>query len=147
MANRFYLKGKKHFAWGDVVWKAAGGSTIRCFLVDSADYTVDTTAHEFLSDIPVAAREGGSGTGYNQGAPMTLIDAADDGVLDAADTTMTTVSGDQAEYIVIYKQGTSDADSILLLLFDTATGLAITPNGNDILITWPNVAGTLLAKL
>ncbi len=146
MANRFYLKGKKHFAMGDIAWKAAAGSTIRCFLVDSADYTVDTTAHEFLSDIPVAAREGGSGTGYNQGAQLTLIDAADDGILDASDTTLTAVTGDQAEYIVIYKQGTSDADSILILLIDVATGLAITPNGNDILIQWDNGANKI-AKL
>jgi hypothetical protein len=146
MANRFYLKGKKHFAFGDIVWKAAAGSTIRCFIVDSADYTVDTSAHEFLSDVPAAAREGGSGTGYNQGALMTLIDAADDGILDAADTTMSAVTGDQAEYIVIYKQGTADADSILLLLIDVATGLAITPNGNDILITWDNGANKI-AKL
>jgi hypothetical protein len=140
MANRWYVKGKKHFGLGDIAWKAAGGSTIRCFIVDSADYTVDTNAHEFLSDIPAAAREGGSGTGYNQGALMTLIDAADDGILDAADTTMTAVTGDQAEYIVIYKQGTADGDSILLLFIDVATGLAITPNGNDILIQWSNAA-------
>lgn len=146
MANRWYDKGKKHFAFGDVVWKAAGGSTIRAFLVDSADYTVDTVGHEFLSSVTIAGREGGTGTGYNQGALLTLIDAADGGILDAADTTFSAVSGDQAEYIVIYKQGTSDADSILLLLIDTATGLAITPSGGDIIVQWDNGANKI-AKL
>jgi hypothetical protein len=140
--SAFYANGRKHFAMGDIAWKAAGGSTIRAFLLDSADYTVDLAAHEFLSSVPAAARIGGTGTAYNQGAPLTLIDPAD-GVLDANDVTMSTVSGDQAEYILIYKQGTADADSILILLVDTATGLPVTPGGGDILITWDNGANKI----
>ena len=47
MANGFYQKGMQHFAFGDIVWKASAGSTIKASLIDSAAYTVDLVNHEF----------------------------------------------------------------------------------------------------
>jgi hypothetical protein len=45
------------FARGEVVWKASGGSNIRTALVDTADYTVDLAAHDFMNDVAAGARE------------------------------------------------------------------------------------------
>jgi len=71
MADGFYLKGMKHFAFGDIIWKASGGSSIKTSLIDAADYTVNLTTHECLSDVAGAGIEETSGA-------MTLIDEPPD---------------------------------------------------------------------
>jgi hypothetical protein len=136
--NRLYDKGRNAFARGEIQWKV-GGSTIRIMLVDSALYIVDYANDEFLSSIPVGARVGDNGnTGYNQGALVTLLNPTA-GICDAADTTILAVPpGGPYEYIVIYKQGTSDADSQLIALLDTATNLPVTTAGSDVLASWDN---------
>jgi hypothetical protein len=67
------------------------------------------------------------------------------GVFDAADVTITTVSGDQFEYIIIYKDTGTASTSNLIACIDTATGLPCTPNGGDITITWDNGANKIFA--
>ena len=47
MANGFYQMGMKHFAFGDIIWKAAGGSNIKVALMDTAEYTVVLATDEF----------------------------------------------------------------------------------------------------
>lgn len=138
MANTWYAKGIKKFGRGEIVWLAAGGSTIKAVLVDLADYALDAPNHEFLSDIPAAARVA-TGT-------LTLIDIADGGILDANDLTFASVSGDQSEAIVIYKETGAEGTAPLLIYVDNATGLPVTPNGGNINIQWDNGANKI-AKL
>lgn len=138
MANGFYQAGMRHFALGDIAWKATGGSTIRCGLVDSADYTVDLVNHEFRNATGLAAGiEEISGN-------MTLIDAAADGVVDANDVTFTATAGDQSEGILIWKETGSAATDLLLFWWDTASGLPVTLGG-DVTITWDNGANKIAA--
>ncbi len=122
----------KHFAFGDIVWKASGGSNIQAALVDSADYTVDLANHEFrgTGTISTAAQEEISGN-------FTLIDAALDGVLDANDITFTATSGDQCEGILVYKNTGSASTDLLLFWWDTASGLPVTLGG-DVTVSWDN---------
>lgn len=136
MANGFYLPGMAEWAKGNVAWKAAGGSTIRCILGDAADYTVNLTTHDFLDDVAAAAREEGPAT-------LTLIDAAADGVVDASDVVYAGAAGDPCEFLVIYKFVTVDADSNLLIYIDTATGLPVTLNGGDVNVNWDNGANKI----
>ena len=42
------------------------------------------------------------------------------------------------EAIVIYVDTGTEATSPLIAYIDTATGLPITPNGGDIIVTWDN---------
>src|ERR1044072_8174118 len=137
MASGFYLKGLKHYGQGEVVWKASGGSTIKTTLVDTADYTVDLTNHEFRSTgtIPTAAQEETSGA-------MTLIDAADDFVVDANDVTFTATSGDQCEAILVNKDTGAAATDVLLFWWDTASGLPVTLGG-DVTVAWDNGANKI----
>ena len=128
MANGFYQFGMQAFARGEVVWKASGGSNIRTALVDTADYTVDLAAHNFLDDIAAGSREETSGN-------MTLVDAAPDGIVDANDVTFTGTTGDQCEGILVYKFVTNDADSVPLFWWDSATGLPVTLGG-DVTVAW-----------
>lgn len=135
MANGFYQYGMRAFARGEVVWKAAAGSNIRTALVDTADYTVDLAAHDFMDDVLAAAREETSGN-------MTLVDAAVDGIVDASDVTFTATAGDQCEAILVYKFVTTDADSVPLFWWDTASGLPVTLGG-DVTVAWDNGANKI----
>lgn len=138
MANGFYQPGLKHFAWGDIVWKASGGSTIRAYLIDTADYTVNLTTHDAIDDVAAAARE--------ENGALTLIDAADDGVLDANDITYVGTAGDQCEGVLVAKDSGVEATSWLLFWWDSGSGLPVTLGG-DVTVSWGNVAGTLLARI
>lgn len=130
MANGFYEYGMRGFARGEIVWKASAGSNIRTALVDTADYTVDLAAHDFMNDVSAGAREETS-------ANMTLIDAAADGIVDANDVTFTGTTGDQCEGILVYKFVTVDSDSVPLFWWDTASGLPVTLGG-DVTVAWDN---------
>lgn len=143
MANALYDKGRNAFAKGDIAWKS-GGDTIRAMLVDSAVYTKDLAAHDFLDDVPVGSRVSSAGaTDFDDGVQLTLYDPVA-GVCDAEDITFTAVpTGGPYEYILIYKEGTEAADSPLIALIDTATGLPITANGGDIVVTWDSGANKI----
>lgn len=65
------------------------------------------------------------------------------GVLDAADTTFSTVTGDAADYLTLWKNSGTPATSPLAVTWDSATtGLPVTPNGGDITVAW-NASGIL----
>lgn len=132
MANAIYDKARKKFLDGDIDWLA---DTIKVVLVDAADYTVDLANHEFLSDIAAGARVATS-------AALSGKDSTA-GVADAADVVLSSVSGDQSEALVIYKDTGAEGTSPLIAYIDTVTGLPITPNGADITITWSNGANKI----
>lgn len=127
MANALYDKGREKFLTGAVSWSS---DNIKVVLVDNADYTVNISTHEFLSDVASGGRVATSG---NLASKTTTA-----GVADAADVTFTAVTGDQSESLVIYKDTGSAATSPLIAYIDTATGLPVTPNGADITVTWDN---------
>ena len=128
MANALYTKAKQGLLDGSIDMDT---DTIKAVFVDGADYTPNLSTHQYLSDIPSAARVATSGALQNK--------TVTDGVFDADDITITSVSGDQFEYIALY-QHTGAESAKLILLIDTATGLPCTPNGSDITIQWPSGA-------
>lgn len=132
MANAMYAKGKQHILAGDVDLE---NDTIEAVFLDGADYTPNLATDDALDDIAGGAFVG-TGTAL---ASKTVTD----GVFDAADTTLTGVTGDQAEYILVYKDSGSAATSWLLALYDTATGLPFTPNGGDATIAWSSGASKI----
>ncbi|WP_321422755.1 hypothetical protein [uncultured Methanobacterium sp.] len=121
MANALYDKAREKFLNGAISWS---GDTIKMVLVDVADYTVDLANHEFLSSIPAAARVATS-------AALTGKTYAN-GVANANNPTFTSVTGDPAEAVVIYKETGDAATSPLIAYIDNAGALTVTPNGNDI---------------
>ena len=133
MANAFFPKGRQAFALAQVNWgTGSGGDTIIVDLVDMNDVpSFSLSTFQFRSQIPAGAR---IATGTLAGKDAT------DGVLNAADITLPTVTGDQAEALIISKNTGSDATSPLLVFVDTATGLPVIPNGGDITVDW-NAAG------
>lgn len=127
MASALYDKARKAFADGDIDLL---NDTIKCVLIDAADYAVDLANHDFLDDVPSGARVG---------TPQTLgTKSTTAGVFDAADVTFSSVTGDQCEAILIYKDTGIEGTSQLIAYIDSATGLPVTPNGGDIQIQWDN---------
>lgn len=103
---------------------------VKVVLVDLADYTY-SAAHEFLSDIPVGARVSTSGNL----AGKTFGTVAE-GTFDANDTTFPNASGDQSEAMVGFQDTGVEGTSRLIWFDDAASGLPITPNGQDINVSW-----------
>lgn len=127
MANALFDKGRQRFLEGQFTWTT---DTIKAVLVDTGTYTPNLSAHEYLSDISSGARISTSGAFTGK--------SATGGAADANDVTFTSVTGASIEAIVLYKDTGSDATSPLIAYIDTATGLPITPNGGDIIVTWDN---------
>ena len=125
MSNALYTKAKQNLLDGNI---DLASDDIRAILVDGADYTPNLSTHDALDDITSAARVAVSGALQNK--------TVTDGVFDADDITIAAVSGDQFEYLVLYKHSGVESTSLLIALIDTATGLPCTPNGSDITIQW-----------
>ena len=133
MASVVYPKAKEAFISGDIDLTT---DDIRVICTDVADYTYDA-AHDFLDDVAAGARVGTS----TALASKTVTD----GVFDAADITITSVSGDQFEALIIYKHTGVESTSNLIAYIDSGTGLPFTPSGGDITITWDSGASRIFA--
>lgn len=132
MANTLFDKARQRFLEGQLNWI---GDTIKVILVDTGAYTPNTSLHEYLSDVSGGARIAG---------PVTLTGKdTTGGAADGADVTFTSVSGASIEAIIIYKDTGNESTSPLIAYIDTATGLPITPNGGDIIVTWDNGANKI----
>ncbi len=130
MANTLYDYCRQRFLESQINWMT---DTIKVILVSTSAYTPQTAVHQYLADIPVSARIAG---------PVTLTaKATTGGAADAADCTFTSVSGATINAIVIYKDTGTEATSPLIAYIDTATGLPISPNGGDIIVTWDEISG------
>lgn len=131
MANALYDKARERFLTAQFNWAT---DTIKAVLVDTGNYTVNLASHQFLADVGPTARVGGaqaiSGAFANK--------ATAGGAADADDVTFSTITGNSIEAIVIFKDTGDAATSPLIAYIDTATGLPITPNGGDIIVTWDN---------
>jgi hypothetical protein len=133
MANSLYDKARERFLTAALHW---GTDTIKCSLLDTGAYTVSTSSHEYLSDVSAAAFIAPS-NGTQAGNTLTSKGTSG-GAADAADVTFSSVSGTSIEAILLWKDTGSAATSPLIAYIDTATGLPITPNGGDIIVTWDN---------
>lgn len=127
MANAWFDKGLEAFATGLVNWST---SNIKATLVDHADDTPNVSTDDFYNDIASAARVATSGNFAGK--------SATNGFLDANDLTFTSVTGDPAESLIVWGDTGTESTSPLLVYFDTATGLPVTPDGGNITVTWDN---------
>lgn len=124
MANALYDSGRNAFLKGEIDWE---NDTITVALIDTDDYTF-SASHEFLDDV--------SGSAIVATAALSGMTAVD-GVADADNVTFTSVSGDQSEALIIYKDTSDPETSQLIAYIDTAvSGLPVSPNGGDITVQW-----------
>jgi hypothetical protein len=123
MANALYDKSREAFLGGDLDWDA---HNFKWYLIDAADYSKNLATDDFADDIPSGAKVATSGNLANK--------TKTNGVADADDVTLSAVSGDPSEELVLWRDSGSQATSQLVANVDTATGLPVTPNGGDIVI-------------
>lgn len=133
MANALFDKGREAFLTGAVSWST---NTIKLVCVDHADDTPSVSADDFLDDILAAARVATSAGLANK--------TTTNGVADADDVTLSSVTGDQFESIVFYNDTPSqESGKHLIAYVDSATGLPCTPNGGNINIVFDNGANKI----
>lgn len=130
MANAVYPKYMEALIQGSSNSSLTG--TVKAALVDTGTYTY-SDAHDFYNDLSGVV-----------GTPQTIgTKTYTNGVLDGADVTFATLTGDSAEAIVIYIDTGTAGTSRLVAYIDTGvTGLPVTPNGGDVNINW-NAAGII----
>lgn len=128
MANQIYPKGRQAFARGEIDWDS---DNIKLLLVD-ATYTFDP-AHDFHADVSGTAIVATSGN-------LTGKDSTD-GICDAADVVVATVSGDVITQVIVYRDSGSSATSQLILFFDSTAAsvlISLTPDGTGVRVRWSN---------
>lgn len=130
MANALYPKWKEQLLQFTANNNLSAG-TVKAALVDTGIYTYSST-DQFYSSVSSAV----------VGTPQTIGSKTfTNGVFDGADVTYLTVTGNTVEALVLYVDTGSAATSPLVAYIDTSvTGLPVTPNGGDIVITW-NASG------
>lgn len=110
---------------------------LRAVLCSEPTYTPDQTADEFLSDIP--------GGGQVISTPNLAGGSLTNGVYDADDVTLSSVTGASITSLVIYKWTGSAATSRLIVRYDDFSGFPFPPTGGSVLIIWPNTANKIVA--
>ena len=137
MANLWYPKAIQHFGNGDINWAS---NTIKVALISSG-YTL-SSSDEFYS----VAVSGGNivSAGQTLGTKMNV-----GGLLSAANTTWSAVTGSQVTQLVGYVGGTPGSGDYILFNDSVGANLPVTPNGGNITATWDAVygIGTLMAAL
>jgi hypothetical protein len=126
MANALYDAARALLLGAGINWTS---DTIECVLGTSSIYTVNLTTHQYYSSM---------NSGVIAGPVALASKAVTAGAADANDVTFSSVSGVAIQFIGLYKSVTNPSDSPLIAYIDTATGLPITPNGGDIIVTWDN---------
>ncbi len=126
MANAFYTGYLNKTMKGDIDHDTY---VVLVDLVDANDYTF-SAAHTSRSDV----NTGSNVVDTSAELAITLTGAA----VDVPDFAFTTTTGDQSEALVVYVRaaGAADAATYPAVYIDTAaSGLPVTPNGEDINVT------------
>lgn len=134
MANALYPKAKESFLSQNPSIDM-DTDTIKVAMVTSA-YTY-SSSHQYYSSVSGVV-----------GTPATLASkTVASGVFDAADVTFSSVSsGSTIAALILYKDTGSSATSPLIAYIDTvSSGLPVSTNGGDIIITWDNGANKIFA--
>jgi len=110
--------------------------TIKAMFVDHADDTPVAATDDNIDDILSAARVPAIASCPTLGTKTTTS-----GTADAADSTFTSLSGDQVESLILFKDTGTESTSSLMVFFDTfASGMPLTPNGGNVTVQW-NASG------
>ena len=131
MTNLLYPLYKENVIAGNDGYSLSA-AVVKVVLVDTVAYTYAAT-DQYLSDVAAGARIHTS--------PALASKTFTGGTFDAANTTLTAVTaGPAAEALVLYTSTGAEASSELICYIDTGSGLPITPDNTDIVISW-NASG------
>ena len=133
MANAIHPKYKQALLDGDANIDINDG-TVKVILIDTGVYSYTTwlNSSQFYSDV----------SGQVGGTPQTINNTTvTNGLFDGDDVTFSSVTGNEAEAILIYIDTGTASTSRLVAWLDTGVGnLPVMPNGGNITIQW-NASG------
>ena len=110
---------------------------IDCSLLDQTDSGTITAASENYGQVNAATVVADRADSTDVPLLSKTVGSVATGVFDAANVTFDTVTGDAADYLVLYAYNATPANAALIVTWDSATtGLPVTPNGGDITVTW-----------
>lgn len=132
MANGLYPKAKEAFLNGSINMIA---NTITIALIDTGVYTY-STSHQFRSDI--------SNSAVISTSTLSNKTIAN-GIFDADDALFSSVTGANAEALIIFSDSAIQGTSRLIAYIDSATGLPILPNGGDITVAFSSGSSRIFA--
>lgn len=108
---------------------ASGGDTVKATLIDLADYTFSAAHDEYSggsTDVATAAK-------VAESSALTSPTVTN-GTYDTADFAWSTVTGDQAEAVILWDDTVTN--DRLMAFYDTGmTGMPVTPSGGNINFT------------
>ena len=137
MANTLYDYGRELFLSAQINWAT---DPIKCVLVDTGAGKYSFSAgHKWYDSVtPNGAVIAGPMPLVNTLLPGSPNLPVVNGAANADPVTFASVLGTlpSIEAIIIYKDSGVAGSSPLIAFIDTATGLPITPNGGDIIVTW-----------
>lgn len=130
MANALYPLWKQEILKGtanNLLNSTEGATGVYCSLVDEGTYTY-SAAHQFYSSL-----SGVVGTDQE-----ILTKTQTTGTFSGTNITYTAVSGNSVEALVLYRKNAGANTTWPLIAFiDTGvTGLPVTPNSGNIVVTW-----------
>lgn len=138
MTTALYAPGKAAILRGDL---DVSGGDIRVLPVTAA-YTPNMTAHANLEDVAGGARAAAA-VALTSKVITTAIGLA---IFDADDVTFPSVaSGDDIVGLVMYLHTGNEATATLLGYFDYFSNLPLTPDGRDVVATWPDTTNRIFS--
>ena len=135
MASFVFDHARYQFAQGNIDWSPGSSDDFRVIMIDVDDWpnagtTTSQQTHQDLDDIPSAAEVAVSTSA------MTGLTVSSDARCDAGNVTISGVTGDPTEALVVYRHtGATDADRWLICYIDNAQ-VAHTPNSGAVEIQW-----------
>lgn len=127
MASDFYTKALTKIGNAQIDFDS--DNLILLFLTAS-HYTPNKATDEFISDIP--------SNGIVKRSDVLAGVTQEAAIVDATDPTVTSVSGSQIDYVALAKYTGNDATSPLICLWESGTGLPLTPNGGSVQVQFDN---------
>lgn len=126
MANALYPKAKKRFMGGGLNLLSVAVYAALINVSGAGTTYAYSPAHTSLADIPAGAI-------IAMSPPLAGKALNDDGSFDSADPTLSNVTGESIEALILYAD---DGSSTYLIMYqDTGvTGLPLTPDGSDLQI-------------
>lgn len=140
MANALFTSFRNGILGSHATRVDLDADTIKILFMDHADDTPVAATDDFMDDLASAARVPAEASAATLASKTIGTVAA--GVFDAADTVFTALTGDVVESLVLYKDTGTESTSDLIAMWDTATGIPLTPNGGDVTVAW-NASGIL----
>ena len=138
--NTFLSRGSDAIDWDAQV--SNGSGSIRLGVLKTSSGYTYTGSDNYFSALGSNVWTNAGNQTYNGGGSdsNTIVGTASTGIADASDISLTALANSSVACgaFCFWQQGAASGSSPLILYIDTANGLPVTPNGQDLSFVWDN---------